>query len=884
MSSLPSATDKTAPGPPVTRSSDHDRNEAQDEDVQPTSDPPSSSSPPSTPPHALLPQQHECDQTPRRPSLSAINRPISSPVEQIRRSATFHRAQSPLLSERESIFATHYLPSDSDVSTTPRIPPVTDEGVDGKVALIPALQDANSKTSSSAPDAPLTELPPSLAPPLNNSHLHSSDPTTPRPSMLHLSHLPAPPSQRVEGTVRRDSWADTDINNRPNLPPTRSYSQSQSQSHHGYTAGLARRVPRDDRETSGNISRNRAFTLSGSNDLASSVDSDTTVSPEEGRNMSIGQGMSRHNTSGDPTTEGSRDVKKDRGTSKGRGSRVEKSIEASLASTEPAVHVRSRKSSHYLGLFKENTTSPEKKRRDDRGGNRDRREKDQHEQPSSSPLNGSPPLEEAEIFPSMDGVASDRPGAKDVSPSRRPQPSRQKSFGPNGAGVTHEPEEGVATPHAPNSRQDSGVTAIEEQESEHRLDNQTTSTLPPRNVLPLRLLEDIRNHHALTSATRSTPRGIPAQITERTDGVFFGEASLYPRSSPESDTSQDKRSRDQSVEVEDEDDDKERISSATYFPHQRTVSEDPDRFHSDEDQPALPVETPHEHGPSTPRPSAKQQYIPKEDRPNHVDISLLSNDESRILHGDILQPQGPPSDTSEKTLPTASESGLESATESEAESVAESVPSGREEESSLTDDAETISATPRNDYVHAREKSPQQQVPAPVGAVELKPYRHQVGGHTTVFRFSRRAVCKQLNNRENEFYERIERRHPDMLMFLPRLVNQAMLVYATILVPLTGSVLLSRPAILNIITNITLTVDILVFLMLLFPKARKNPRIRTRKRPKITIKLHPRMGLLMIPGMARTELFKSLHKFQPRTMLQESLASLKLQVSYQRSY
>jgi len=29
-------------------------------------------------------------------------------------------------------------------------------------------------------------------------------------------------------------------------------------------------------------------------------------------------------------------------------------------------------------------------------------------------------------------------------------------------------------------------------------------------------------------------------------------------------------------------------------------------------------------------------------------------------------------------------------------------------------------------------------------------------------------VCKQLNNRENEFYETIERYHRDLLPFLPR--------------------------------------------------------------------------------------------------------------------
>lgn len=56
----------------------------------------------------------------------------------------------------------------------------------------------------------------------------------------------------------------------------------------------------------------------------------------------------------------------------------------------------------------------------------------------------------------------------------------------------------------------------------------------------------------------------------------------------------------------------------------------------------------------------------------------------------------------------------------------------------------------------------------PLGAVELKPYNHQVGGHTALFRFSRRAVCKSLSNRENEFYEAVEKRHPQLLGFLPK--------------------------------------------------------------------------------------------------------------------
>ncbi|KAM7187226.1 SAICAR synthase-like protein [Naviculisporaceae sp. PSN 640] len=73
----------------------------------------------------------------------------------------------------------------------------------------------------------------------------------------------------------------------------------------------------------------------------------------------------------------------------------------------------------------------------------------------------------------------------------------------------------------------------------------------------------------------------------------------------------------------------------------------------------------------------------------------------------------------------------------------------------------------QEDNVHEHQWAPKQ----PLEAIELIPYKHQVGGHTTIWRFSRRAVCKQLNNRENEFYERIERYHRDLLPFLPRYIG-----------------------------------------------------------------------------------------------------------------
>jgi hypothetical protein len=45
--------------------------------------------------------------------------------------------------------------------------------------------------------------------------------------------------------------------------------------------------------------------------------------------------------------------------------------------------------------------------------------------------------------------------------------------------------------------------------------------------------------------------------------------------------------------------------------------------------------------------------------------------------------------------------------------------------------------------------------------VALKPYSHQVGGHSALFRFSRHAVCKPLIEKENAFYQDIEIHRPE---------------------------------------------------------------------------------------------------------------------------
>uniref|UniRef100_A0A060TIK2 Kinase n=1 Tax=Blastobotrys adeninivorans TaxID=409370 RepID=A0A060TIK2_BLAAD len=56
-------------------------------------------------------------------------------------------------------------------------------------------------------------------------------------------------------------------------------------------------------------------------------------------------------------------------------------------------------------------------------------------------------------------------------------------------------------------------------------------------------------------------------------------------------------------------------------------------------------------------------------------------------------------------------------------------------------------------------------------SVELTPFKHRVGGHTAIFRFSRRAVCKILINRESAWYETIELKHDELLKFLPKYIG-----------------------------------------------------------------------------------------------------------------
>ncbi|KAI2789940.1 hypothetical protein POX_d05440 [Penicillium oxalicum] len=436
-------------------------------------------------------------------------------------------------------------------------------------------------------------------------------------------------------------------------------------------------------------------------------------------------------------TEAARGIPLEQSSSRGRRGRVDNSIEADLSNVEPASHVRSRKSSHFLGLFKENTTSPDRKRREDRAH--------PHDELPGQPAHAMEPEHSNLRVAATEADGEDSLLRKSIS-----LPSLS-----DGHRFDIEPQ--MDSTHQRAERHD------EEPQKRQPL------------ALPRSLLEEIRNFHLTPGGGRgsSFSKSIPTQYAERGRDYFQQEPHVDRYSESLSSVEEAERLPSERFE-EDEDEEKEQISSAVYFPHERVAvsqegdGENPILTDSEATQPLQisAAEQGHELMlvPQEPDASSEQEG-------GHVDISFRSRTENKTLYGELGNIRHPPESVPEKPLTAISERSYDSTCESEIASADESGLSVHDE-SSLTDDPEiTPTATPTQRSRFPPKPKPKRKAAAPLGAVELKPYRHQVGGHTTVFRFSRRAVCKQLNNRENEFYERIERRHPDMLVFLPRYIG-----------------------------------------------------------------------------------------------------------------
>ncbi|PVG03529.1 hypothetical protein CPB86DRAFT_779245 [Serendipita vermifera] len=65
----------------------------------------------------------------------------------------------------------------------------------------------------------------------------------------------------------------------------------------------------------------------------------------------------------------------------------------------------------------------------------------------------------------------------------------------------------------------------------------------------------------------------------------------------------------------------------------------------------------------------------------------------------------------------------------------------------------------------------------PLPNVPLTPFRNQVGGHSAIYKFTKRAVCKSLVSRENLFYEAVESAAPPLLGFIPRYLGVMLVNY-----------------------------------------------------------------------------------------------------------
>ena len=449
---------------------------------------------------------------------------------------------------------------------------------------------------------------------------------------------------------------------------------------------------------------------------------------------------------------------RNRSLSRSSQGRVEKRIEATLADAEPSSHARSRKSSHTLGLFKENNASQGARRGQDRSRTA-----------SDNAIDASMIMNK----PHNENLPQD-------GQRGRPMPLRHERDVPGGNTErpvsVHSEHAHRNVKHHDSSLQDSTVVPIARSRGSP-LSGPHGNTGPPvdtskgsladrfekvgdaaKRKIPPRLLEEIRNFHNLAAPFHDKFRSTQPKST--TPGVDFEDKNpLSPHLDALLNNPSNRNILNSSQALEDpenEDEEAEHISSALYYPHEAPSPDALEDVSIDDARKAKEAQIDMDTRlPEAAISMSDENEVPSED----VDIALQVHNKNRYLHGDMQQAGQP------------LESGVSSASESEYESLEEAGRPSMQEDSSLTDNAEaTPRASPnsRKSYLLSRTRKTRRAPAAPLRAVELKPYNHQVGGHTTVFRFSKRAVCKQLSNRENEFYEVVEREHPDLLKFLPR--------------------------------------------------------------------------------------------------------------------
>jgi len=391
---------------------------------------------------------------------------------------------------------------------------------------------------------------------------------------------------------------------------------------------------------------------------------------------------------------------------------VDKKIEATLPRTDtPATAARSRKASQYLGLFKEKDAAEEL-----------RRLKERSKDPSES-VSTLEQLSKVGDQPLLKGDMQDVGHSDDKTPiaSRMSFTDLHKhsDSGERSGTMAFLPIfNQVFFPKSDSNR------ASIEAESTIGLDLQLSHSVPAGD---LQLSE--------------------AEIHKWRDQNFSQFMSQPSQLAPE----------------DEEESEPERISSAFYFPHRQVLPEPLSQGEHDSTTNVEKKETAVDDIQFDETQREAEEHVSRS--PEEVEISLQSQDDKSCWHGDLRKDS---SSTEEPEQYSSTNEAAATSSESDYDSI-EGSQSEYGYESSANEGLEsTATSKQRRPSQAIRKHRHEYDIQNPVGAVKLKPYNHQVGGHSTVYRFSRRAVCKQLNNRENEFYETVERFHPELLEFLPR--------------------------------------------------------------------------------------------------------------------
>ena len=445
---------------------------------------------------------------------------------------------------------------------------------------------------------------------------------------------------------------------------------------------------------------------------------------------------------------------------------VEKRIEATLANEDIVTNPRSRKASHYFGLFKENTSSQDTKKKETVKDGLSKKTKIDVGKDDRLPGGVTEVLQSEGATTDDDSILGRKGQTVQADASTNPQPGKKVFTDHDDAprkSLSRVSSKGKL-PRLPSATTFNSATFDDEHLSQAPDDMQAIEwrTRPlPGQGLPLRLLQDIRSYQGAKTSPRSLDK--PKQRSSL-EGEPQDKCNEFQTESDENDltptTSDNDAHSGKETSADDDFEADEHISSAMYFPHQALESSDPSL-----DESEILTHDDHDDNRDKPLKRSKTLEIVHEethDSPDdEVQIALLqSQHKKQTFHGDL--PPLPADTTISETLAANLDAFTSSASESEYESYDEVGQSGRGEETEDGDLTPTAEQEPEH-AVHRRRRRP-----VPLGAVELKPYKHQVGGHSTVFRFSKRAVCKQLTNRENVFYEVIERVHPELLKFLPK--------------------------------------------------------------------------------------------------------------------